>query len=108
MNAQRTKVLARLHHRLVRESQTTNPRTREITACDPITGSRIVRCMPEFGDDYYPPEIPMDECPHGHGQQRIVDAGGNSGFVGEGVWWADLACGHQVVEMGEVQDWMIR
>lgn len=74
---------------------------------DELDGVVVKRCLPEQFDSY-PPEIPVDECPQGHGQQRIVDAGGNSGFAGEGVWWANLACGHQVFASGTVEDWMIR
>jgi hypothetical protein len=108
MNQHRMRVVARLHHKQVVESLSiVSYRTGEKSARDPLTNDLVQLAQPEFGDDYYPPEIPVDTCPYGHGQQRIVDAGGNNGFVGEGVWWADLACGHQVVEVGSVEKWMV-
>lgn len=40
-------------------------------------------------------------CPRGCGNQVVTESGSNSGFAGEGVWWANLACGHQVAECGD-------
>lgn len=37
-----------------------------------------------------------------HGWTFITDAGSNSGFMGEGVWWERWACGHGHMESGEV------
>jgi hypothetical protein len=35
-----------------------------------------------------------------HGWTWVTDAGSNSGFAGEGVWWANWACGHGFTETG--------
>lgn len=39
-----------------------------------------------------------------HGWTYIKDAGSNSGFAGEGVWWMNLGCGCSPMESGEYVD----
>ena len=39
-----------------------------------------------------------------HGWTYIVDAGSNSGFAGEGLWWEIWACGDSYAEGGEYHD----
>ena len=39
-----------------------------------------------------------------HGWTYIVDAGSNSGFAGEGVWWENWACGHGEFEEGHYSE----
>lgn len=41
-----------------------------------------------------------ETCPSGCGERRVTESGSNAGFAGEGVWWANLSCGHSVMESG--------
>jgi len=42
-----------------------------------------------------------------HGETEVIESGGNSGFVGEGVWWARFACGCEEFDTGTVESWTI-
>lgn len=59
---------------------------------DRVTAAMLL--MPE------PPEG-VEHCEKGCGWQVVTESGSNSGFAGEGVWWATLACGHQLMESGD-------
>lgn len=39
-----------------------------------------------------------------HGWVRVLETGHNSGFAGEGLWWANYSCGCQWVEEGRYYD----
>lgn len=41
-------------------------------------------------------------CPQHARTVLVLEEGSNRGFAGEGVSWANLACGHQHTEVGEV------
>lgn len=45
----------------------------------------------------------VTECDR-HGWVKVLDYGHNSGFAGEGLWWANYSCGCQWVEEGHYYD----
>lgn len=68
-------------------------------SCQAAINSQCMPCMDEAldGRGQFDPVM----CTT-HGWTWITDAGSNSGFAGEGVWWANYACGCGEMESGEV------